>query len=55
MTTENLRALTETLMRSPASLIRGVKVPDRKPGRCREIGDAAAEERLCVPRFQSFW
>jgi phospholipid/cholesterol/gamma-HCH transport system substrate-binding protein len=32
MTTENLRALTETLMHSPASLIRGIKVPDRKPG-----------------------
>ena len=32
MTTENLRALTETVMRSPASLIRGIKVADRKPG-----------------------
>ena len=32
MTTENLRTLTDTLSRSPASLIRGVKVPDRKPG-----------------------
>src|SRR5579872_5664232 len=32
MTTENLRALTETLMQSPASLIRGIRVPDRKPG-----------------------
>ena len=32
MTTENLRALTEALARSPASLIRGIKVPDRKPG-----------------------
>lgn len=32
MTTENLRVLTETVMRSPASLIRGVKVADRKPG-----------------------
>lgn len=32
MTTENLRTLTETLTRSPASLIRGLKVPDRKPG-----------------------
>jgi phospholipid/cholesterol/gamma-HCH transport system substrate-binding protein len=32
MTTENLRTLTETLMHSPASLIRGIKVPDRKPG-----------------------
>ena len=32
MATENLRGLTETLMHSPASLIRGLKVPDRKPG-----------------------
>jgi phospholipid/cholesterol/gamma-HCH transport system substrate-binding protein len=32
MTTENLRALTETLMQSPASLIRGIRAPDRKPG-----------------------
>src|SRR5580704_9469988 len=32
MTTENLRVLTETVMRSPASLIRGVKVADRNPG-----------------------
>src|SRR6266404_892709 len=32
MTTENLRTLTETLMHSPASLIRGLKVADRKPG-----------------------
>jgi phospholipid/cholesterol/gamma-HCH transport system substrate-binding protein len=32
MTTENLRTLTETLMHSPASLIRGIRVPDRKPG-----------------------
>jgi phospholipid/cholesterol/gamma-HCH transport system substrate-binding protein len=32
MATENLRTLTETLMRSPASLIRGIKVADRKPG-----------------------
>jgi phospholipid/cholesterol/gamma-HCH transport system substrate-binding protein len=32
MTTENLRTLTELLMHSPASLIRGVQVPDRKPG-----------------------
>jgi phospholipid/cholesterol/gamma-HCH transport system substrate-binding protein len=32
MTTENLRALTETVSRSPASLIRGIKVADRKPG-----------------------
>lgn len=36
MTTENLRTLTETLMRSPASLIRGLKVPDRKPGEIRK-------------------
>jgi len=36
MTTENLRALTETLMHSPASLIRGMKVPDRKPGDIRK-------------------
>jgi phospholipid/cholesterol/gamma-HCH transport system substrate-binding protein len=32
MTTENLRALTETLKQYPASLIRGMKVADRKPG-----------------------
>ena len=32
MSTENLRVLTETLKRSPSSLIRGMKVPDRKPG-----------------------
>jgi ABC-type transporter Mla subunit MlaD len=32
MSTENLRALTETLRQSPASLIRGTKVPDRVPG-----------------------
>jgi len=32
MTTENLRTLTETLMHSPASLIRGIRMPDRKPG-----------------------
>jgi len=32
MTTENLKALTETLTHSPASLIRGIKVADRKPG-----------------------
>src|SRR5579872_6482982 len=32
MTTENLRTLTETLSQSPASLIRGIRVPDRKPG-----------------------
>jgi phospholipid/cholesterol/gamma-HCH transport system substrate-binding protein len=35
MTTENLRTLTETLKQSPASLIRGVRVPDRKPGEIR--------------------
>ena len=32
MSTENLRTLTETLERAPASLIRGIKVPERKPG-----------------------
>jgi phospholipid/cholesterol/gamma-HCH transport system substrate-binding protein len=32
MATENLRSLTETLQRSPASLIRGIKVTERKPG-----------------------
>jgi phospholipid/cholesterol/gamma-HCH transport system substrate-binding protein len=32
MTTENLKALTEMLTHSPASLIRGMKVADRKPG-----------------------
>jgi phospholipid/cholesterol/gamma-HCH transport system substrate-binding protein len=32
LTTENLRTLTETLSRSPAALIRGIKVTDRKPG-----------------------
>jgi phospholipid/cholesterol/gamma-HCH transport system substrate-binding protein len=36
MTTENLRTLTETLMHSPASLIRGINVPDRKPGEIRK-------------------
>jgi len=36
MTTENLRTLTETLMHSPASLIRGMRVPDRKPGDVRK-------------------
>lgn len=36
MTTENLRALTETIMQSPASLIRGIRVPDRKPGDIRK-------------------
>ena len=32
LTAENLRVLTETVARSPASLIRGVKVADRRPG-----------------------
>jgi phospholipid/cholesterol/gamma-HCH transport system substrate-binding protein len=32
MTTENLKSLTELLNHSPASLIRGVKAADRKPG-----------------------
>jgi phospholipid/cholesterol/gamma-HCH transport system substrate-binding protein len=36
MTTENLQSLTDTLTRSPASLIRGVKAPDRKPGEIRK-------------------
>jgi phospholipid/cholesterol/gamma-HCH transport system substrate-binding protein len=36
MATENLRTLTETLMRSPASLIRGIKVVDHKPGEIRK-------------------
>jgi len=36
MTTENLRILTEILMRSPSSLIWGTKVPDRKPGEARK-------------------
>ncbi|HEV3200763.1 MAG TPA: MlaD family protein [Bryobacteraceae bacterium] len=36
MTTENLRTLTETLMHSPASLIRGIRVQDRKPGDIRK-------------------
>ena len=36
MSTENLRSLTETLKRSPASLIRGMKVADRKPGEGQE-------------------
>jgi phospholipid/cholesterol/gamma-HCH transport system substrate-binding protein len=36
MTTENLRTLTETLKQSPASLIRGIKVADRKPGEIRK-------------------
>jgi len=30
--TSNIRSLTETVKRSPASLIRGVRVEDRKPG-----------------------
>jgi phospholipid/cholesterol/gamma-HCH transport system substrate-binding protein len=38
MTAENLRALTETVARSPASLIRGVKVADRQPGEIRKQG-----------------
>jgi phospholipid/cholesterol/gamma-HCH transport system substrate-binding protein len=36
MSTENLRSLTETLERAPASLIRGIKVPERKPGDTHE-------------------
>jgi hypothetical protein len=36
MTTENRRTLTETLKYSPASLIRGVRVTDRKPGEIRK-------------------
>ena len=36
MSTENLRALTETLRQAPASLIRGMKVAERKPG---DIGE----------------
>jgi len=36
MSTENLRSLTETLNRAPASLIRGIKVPERKPGDIHE-------------------
>jgi phospholipid/cholesterol/gamma-HCH transport system substrate-binding protein len=32
ISTENLKSLTETLRSSPASLIRGVHVEDRKPG-----------------------
>jgi phospholipid/cholesterol/gamma-HCH transport system substrate-binding protein len=32
ISTENLKSLTETLRTSPASLIRGVKAEDRKPG-----------------------
>jgi ABC-type transporter Mla subunit MlaD len=36
MTAENLRALTETVARSPASLIWGVKTPVRQPGEIRK-------------------
>lgn len=36
MSTENLRALTETLRSAPASLIRGMKVAERKPGEVRQ-------------------
>jgi phospholipid/cholesterol/gamma-HCH transport system substrate-binding protein len=36
MTAENLRVLTETVARSPASLIRGVKASDRQPGEIRK-------------------
>jgi phospholipid/cholesterol/gamma-HCH transport system substrate-binding protein len=36
LTTENLRTLTETVARSPASLIRGVKAADRQPGEIRK-------------------
>lgn len=36
LSAENLRSLTETLKRSPASLIRGIKVADRKPGEGQE-------------------
>ena len=36
MATENLRDLTETLRSSPASLIRGIKVTERKPGDVHE-------------------
>lgn len=32
ISTENLKGLTETLRSKPASLIRGIKVEDRKPG-----------------------
>jgi phospholipid/cholesterol/gamma-HCH transport system substrate-binding protein len=35
LSTDNIRSLTETVKRSPASLIRGINVKDRKPG---EIG-----------------
>jgi ABC-type transporter Mla subunit MlaD len=36
MSAENLRVLTETVARSPASLIRGVKAFDRQPGEIRK-------------------
>jgi phospholipid/cholesterol/gamma-HCH transport system substrate-binding protein len=36
MSAENLRVLTETVARSPASLIRGVKASDRQPGEIRK-------------------
>jgi phospholipid/cholesterol/gamma-HCH transport system substrate-binding protein len=36
LSTENLRSLTETLKRAPATLIRGMKVRERKPGEIRE-------------------
>jgi phospholipid/cholesterol/gamma-HCH transport system substrate-binding protein len=36
MTAENLRVLTETVARSPASLIRGVKAAERQPGEVRK-------------------
>jgi phospholipid/cholesterol/gamma-HCH transport system substrate-binding protein len=36
MSTENLRSLTETLKQAPASLIRGMKVKERKPGDVQE-------------------
>ncbi|HTX37502.1 MAG TPA: MlaD family protein [Bryobacteraceae bacterium] len=36
MTAENLRVLTETVARSPASLIRGVKASERQPGEIRK-------------------
>ena len=32
----NIRSLTETIKSSPASLIRGVKVDDRRPGGVRK-------------------
>lgn len=36
MSTENLKTLTDTLKRAPASLIRGIKVTERKPGATSE-------------------